>query len=83
MKKLQNFTFNPKALYGYAKSKSKIRASISKIVKPDGSLTKNDSETAKELNRFFQSVYTQEDPSSVPEFLPKVNSSLNEVCISY
>jgi len=62
MKKLQNFTFNPKALYGYAKSKSKIRASISKIVKPDGSLTKNDSETAKELNRFFQSVFHPRRP---------------------
>jgi len=47
---IQNLTSNPKALYGYVKSKSKIRASISK---PDGSLTKNDSETAKELNRFF------------------------------
>jgi len=69
-------------LYGYVKSKSKIRASISKIVKLDGSLTKNDSETANELNRFFQSVFTQEDPSSVPEFLPKVNSSLNKICIT-
>jgi len=79
---IQNLTSNPKALYGYIKSKNKIRASISKIVKLDGSLTKSDSEAAKELNRFFQSVFTQEDPSSVPEFLPRVNSSLNEICIT-
>ena len=42
------------------------------------SLTKNDSEVVKELSGFF----IQEDPSSVPEILLRVNSSLNEICIA-
>ena len=41
-----------RALYGYLKSRSKIRTSISKLVKLDGSLTKNVSEVVKELNGF-------------------------------
>ena len=75
---IQNLTTNPNTLYGYVKSRSKIRASISKLVKSARSLTKHDSEVVKELSGFF----IQEDPSSVPEILLRVNSSLNEICIA-
>ena len=79
---IQNLTSNPKALYGYVKNRSTVKTSISQLEKPDGSLTNDDNEVVEELNNFFQSVFTQEDPSSVPEFPTKVNSSLKEICIA-
>ena len=65
----QNFTSNPKALYGYIRDKSKVKASIGQLVKPDGSVTDGDHEVVEVLNNFFQSVFIQEDPFSVPRKL--------------
>ena len=37
---IHNFTSNPKALYGYIRDKSKVKASITQIIKSDGSSNK-------------------------------------------
>ena len=63
---IHNFTSNPKALYGYRRDKSKVRASISQIIKSDGSVTNDDHEVVEVFNGFFQSVFIKEDPFSVP-----------------
>ena len=34
------------------------------------------------LNDFFQSVFTREDPSSIPGFSPRVGCTLNEIHIT-
>ena len=79
---IQNLTSNPKALYGYVRDKSKVKTSIDQLEKPDGSLTDNESEVVGVLNDFFQSVFTQEDPSSVPNFPFKVGCTLNEIYLT-
>ena len=77
---IQNLTTNPKALYGY--EKSKVKAPVGPLEKPDGTLTDDDSEVVKVLNNFFQSVFTQEDSLAVSDFTSILSYSLNEFCVS-
>ena len=65
---IQNLTTNPKALYGYVRDKNKVKTSIGQLEKLDGSLTNGEKEVVEVLNDFFQSVFTKEDPSSIPGF---------------
>ena len=62
--------------------KSQVKNSIDQLEKPDGSLTDNESEVVGVLNDYFQSVFTQEDPSSVPNFPFKVGCTLNEIYLT-
>ena len=79
---IQNFTSNPKALYGYIRDKNKVKTSIGQLEKPDGTLTDGDNEVVEVLSDFFQSVFTREDPSFVPKVTPKVGCTLNEIYIT-
>ena len=76
---IQNLTSNPKALYGYVRDKSKVKTSIGQLEKPDGLLTDGENEAVGVLNNFFQSVFTREDPFSVPKFSPRVGCTLNDI----
>ena len=73
---------NPKALYSYVRDKSKIRSTISQLEKIDGTLTNCREESAEILNRFFESVFTKEDPNTVPTFTPVVGTSLVDIHIT-
>ena len=79
---IQTLTSNPKALYGYIRDKNKVKTSIGQLEKSDGSLTDGDNEVVETLNHFFQSVFTKEDPSTVPGALLKVGCTLNEINIT-
>jgi len=79
---LQNLTTNPKALYRYVRQKSKVKTTVGPLEKPDGLLTDDDSEVVDVLNKFFQSVITQEDLHAVLDFTPKVSCYLGEICIT-
>ena len=59
---------NPKAFYQYANSKLKSRSGIADLTQEDGSLTDSDYQKAEVLNKFFASVFTQEDLSHIPDF---------------
>ena len=59
---------NPKALYKYINSKKGNRTPISRLKKRNGTITKNDKETAEELNGFFQSVFVREDDADILAF---------------
>ena len=76
---MQRFKSNPKMLYSYVRSKSKVRSRIGQLEKSDGTLTTNDKETAGVLSSFFKSVFTVEDTSAVPNFPTKVNTTLNDI----
>ena len=43
-----------------------IKTSIGQLEKSDGSLTNGEKEVVEVLNDLFQSVFTREDPSSIP-----------------
>ena len=79
---INNFTSNRKALYGYVRDKRKVKSTISQLEKSDGSLTDSDSEVVEVLNDFFQSVFTIEDSSSVPQFTSRVTCSLREIGVT-
>ena len=52
-------SFKPR-FYGYARSKQSVKATVSCLLKEDGSTTKSDSESAELLYRQFQEVFTWE-----------------------
>jgi hypothetical protein len=53
--------------WGYVNSKLKTRQPVADLLKDDGSLTTNDKEKAEVLNKFFETVFTNEDTSSIPQ----------------
>ena len=74
---------NPKALYSYVKCKQKVRSSISPLEKSDVSLTATNLEAANILASFFETTFTNEDVSSLPEFSKRLGDCyLSDVYIS-
>lgn len=61
---------NPKAFYKYANSKMKTRTKITDLKTKDGSEVTTDKGKAEEFNRFFSSVFIDEDLNSIPRFTP-------------
>ena len=58
---------NPRAVYGYMRSKMKIREEVTRIKKTDGSFTTDDDENCKILNENFQNVFVREPVGQLPE----------------
>ena len=53
-------TANPRRFDSYCRRKMKNKKGVSNLVKPDGSETASDIETAELFNEFFQSVFTRD-----------------------
>lgn len=74
---------NPKSFYKYANSKRVNKSGISHLKRSDESYTENDYEKAEELNKFFHSVFVEEDLSNVPVMEDRSNgNSLSDLEIS-
>jgi hypothetical protein len=58
---------NPKAFWSYVKAKTSMKTGVGDLKKDDGTKTTSDQEKAEVLNNFFQSVFTFEDDSPLPE----------------
>lgn len=58
---------NPKAFWSYVKSKTNCRTGVADLRKADGTKTTTDEEKVELLNKFFQSVFTQENMDSLPD----------------
>ena len=56
------------AFYSYARSKTTIKESANRMLKPDGTLTTSILETTQTMNQTFQSVFIQEGDTPLPEF---------------
>ena len=54
-----------KSFYAYLRSRTKTRTSHGPICSPDSSSPLSDKETANEFNKYFSSVFTKEDTSSI------------------
>ena len=77
----QQIKNNPKLFYQYINNKIKPKENVSSLLKEDGKLTTNDLEKSEVLNDFFGSVFTVEDKSDIPDFIPNkpINSFVNTV----
>ena len=54
------------AFYAYMRSQTSIKEGVNKVVKSDGSLSRNSKETADTFNQRFQSVFIREDDGPLP-----------------
>ena len=88
IKKLcEDIKVNPKHFWSFVRSQTTIKERILKVRKRNGELTETDEETANEMNTAFQSVFTQEDISNIPEFdveyhgpvIEDIDVNLNEI----
>ena len=59
---------NPKVFWNYVKSRVKTRANIGSVEGNDGQLHHTDSTKADAFNKYFCSVFVDEDSSTVPTF---------------
>ena len=59
---------NSKRFWKYVASQSKVKQAVGGLMKPDGSQTVDDIDTANTLNKFFGSVFTHEDSADTPSF---------------
>ncbi|XP_072037662.1 uncharacterized protein [Amphiura filiformis] len=58
---------NPKSFWKYVRSKTKTKTGIHDLEKEDGSFAHTDEDKAEILNKFFASVFTDEDTTDVPD----------------
>ena len=56
-----------KSFFAYVRSKSKAKAKVGALIDQDGRLLESGEEVASEFNRYFGSVFSREDLSSIPE----------------
>ena len=64
---VNNAKEKPKMLWKYINSRLKVRSQIEDLQREDGSFAQTSSDKAEELNRFFATIFTEEDLTQVPE----------------
>ena len=62
---MKEFKEKPKQLFNYVREKQKVKSGISRLENEEGNLTEDEKEAANVLNRFFQSVFTEEPDGDV------------------
>ena len=62
----QNIKDDKKSFYAYVRSKSKARTRIGPLTGDDGEAVEDSSDMAESFNKFFSSVFTDEDTGNVP-----------------
>ena len=79
-----NIKNNPKALWRYVNSRLKVHPTINNLQQSDGSIAHTDKDKAELLNRYFTSVFTQENVLQILTFILDHSSvpSLHTVTIS-
>ena len=65
--------------YAYLRSQTTIKEGVSRVIKPDGTLSKNLKETGDTINQMFQSVFVREGDEPVPQFDFRVQNVLEDI----
>ena len=73
---------NPKAFWRYANSRLKTKPGIEHLDDGSGHLCTDDQAKATLLNRFFSSVFTDEDLATVPVLLPSRGPTIENLTIT-
>lgn len=71
---VNNIKTDSKSFWSYIPFKSMTKSGIADLVAHDGTLLTSDIQKADLLNRFFVSVFTDEDLNSIPDFMDKNNT---------
>ena len=58
---------NPKAFFAHVNSRKPVKNTIGPLKDQDGNIISTDEEMAELLNKYFASVYTEEDTSEIPD----------------
>jgi len=77
-----HYIIHPKVLYRYINSKQKNQSDITHLQKSDGTMTTSDVQVAEELNSFFKSTFTLEEPSYVPTIPSRISGTLSNIDLS-
>ena len=74
----------PRKLHRYIRSQLTVKPRVGPLENQFGQLTETDQETAEELNRFFKSVFVDEDPTNIPDFSVSMGDSntLSDIVIT-
>ena len=79
----KNLKHNSRAFFSYLRSRNKVKDVVTNLVKPDGSRTTSDQETAECLADAFNSVFVEEPLGPLPEACYKSNVNIcNDIAIS-
>ena len=71
---------NPSLFHGHCRRSLKTKQGVSNVVDGQGNLTKTDLESAKALNEYYQSVFTEDDGSTdPPDFPHRTHERLSEI----
>ena len=57
---------NSKPFYSYVKKKTTTKAAVGPLISKQGEVIRDEEEMAEELNKYFSSVFTREEPDQVP-----------------
>lgn len=69
----ENIKEDNKSFWKYVRSKSKTKVTINELENEDGTLTTDSVEKARILNKYFVSVFTNENTDSMPDFRSRHN----------
>ena len=75
---VQNFKSKPKAFWQYVNSKVKTCPSITELIRSDDTVTCSDFEMATLFNKYFSTVFTDEDITSTPAIDPNGSPPISE-----
>ena len=80
----ENLKNDPKALYKYIRSQQRFRPKVNMLNDKEGHLTTTDKHTAETLNKFFHSVFIEENNGELPELPEQVQPehTLSEIAIT-
>ena len=74
---------NPNLYHGHCRRSLKTKQGVSNVEDKNGTLTENDAEAATALSQYYQSVFTEDDPSTpAPDFPSLTLEKLEDVVVS-
>ena len=74
---------NPNLYYGHCRRSLKTKPGVTNVVDGDGKLTETEDETATALNKYYQSVFTKDNPqSTAPIFPNQTQEQLTDITVS-
>ena len=79
MKLAKKIKHDTKSFYAYVRSRSSTRVKAGPLVNSDGTTMTSDEQMAEELNRYFASVFTDEDITALPDAEPVFMGSEDEI----